>query len=58
MLAKIKSDCGSVGRAVASNARGQLFESSHWRKFKVCKYTIEKTKIKKKELGNGSISNN
>ena len=24
------SGCGSVGRAVASDTRGQRFESSHW----------------------------
>ena len=27
------SGCGSVGRAVASNTRGPLFESSHRQKF-------------------------
>ena len=27
------SGCGSVGRAVASNSRGQRVESSHWQKF-------------------------
>ena len=26
------SDCGSVGKAVASNFRGPRFESSHWQK--------------------------
>ena len=27
------SDCGSVGRAVASDTRGQWFESNHWQIF-------------------------
>ena len=44
---------GSVGRAVASNARGPRFESSHRQSFLLDIYLftikyIEKTKIKKK----------
>ena len=31
--AYVGSGCGSVGRAVASDARGPRFESSHWQKF-------------------------
>ena len=42
------SDCDSVGRAVASNTRGLLFESSQLRNFKM---NIEKTKIKKNSPG-------
>ena len=48
--------CGSVGRTVASDTRGLRFESSHqqiyWA-FVYCQLCIEKTKIKKKEAGNG-----
>ena len=49
---------GSVGRAVASNARGPRFESSHRQSFLLDIYLftikyIEKTKIKKKEAENG-----
>ena len=32
ILSCMGSGCGSVGRAVASNARGPRFESSHWQK--------------------------
>ena len=49
------SGCGAVGRAVASDTRGPRFESSHRRNF-IHVFTInciEKTKIKKKEAGNG-----
>ena len=50
------SGCGSVGRAVASNARGPRFESSHWQPFisDICLFTvncIEKTKINEKRPG-------
>ena len=50
------SGCGSVGRAVASNVRGPRFISSHRRNLNWTLFTvnwIEKTKIKKKEVGNG-----
>ena len=30
---KVPFNCGSVGRAVASDTRGPRFESSHWQKF-------------------------
>ena len=43
------SGCGSVGRVVASNIRGPLFESSNWQNFIV--NCIKKTKIKKKRPG-------
>ena len=46
------SGCGSVGTEVASNARGPWSESSHWQKFILNTYCIEKTKIEKKEAGN------
>ena len=53
------SGCGSVGRAVASDTGGPLFESSHWQtlaKFiSPIVYCIEKTKIKKKEAWIGPI---
>ena len=45
------SDCGSVGRAVASQSRGRQFESSHWQKYIYRTLTInciEKTKIREK----------
>ena len=48
------SGCDSVGRAVAFDTRGPQFESSH-RQTLYYLYTvncIEKTKIKKKEVGN------
>ena len=52
------SGCGSVGRLVASDSRGPQFESSHlqnlyWIFTVTC---IEKAKIKKKGVWNGSIS--
>ena len=50
------SGCGSVGRAVASDVRGPRFISSHRRNLNWTLFTvnwIEKTKIKKKEVGNG-----
>ena len=52
------SGCGAVGRAVASDTRGPQFESSHWQNSLIYLFTvncIEKTKIKKKEAGNGPI---
>ena len=48
---------GSVGRVVASNARGPQFKSSHRQKFILNIYCIEKTKIKK-EAGNGPFKKN
>ena len=49
--------CGSVGRAVACNTRGPWFESSHCQNLCIEQlFTdnwIEKTKIKKREAGNG-----
>ena len=52
------SGSGSVGRAVAADARGPRFESSHWLTFISDIYSItvnciEKTKINKKEAGIG-----
>ena len=46
--------CGSVGRAVASNARGPQFKYSHRQKlyWTFTVNCIEKMKIKKKEAGN------
>ena len=56
-LTILGSDCGSVGSAVASDTRGPQFESSHRRIFFTERLSIancvEKTKIKKKEAGNG-----
>ena len=49
------SDCGSVGRAVASNTRGLRFESSnYYREHLFTVNRFEKTK-KQKEAGNGSL---
>ena len=51
------SGCSSVGRAVASNTRGPLFETSHWQNLYstfIYLFTInciEKTKINKKRPG-------
>ena len=50
---KHDSGCGSIGKAVSSNARGPRFESSHRQTFISDFYLftvncIEKTKIKKK----------
>ena len=45
-----------IGRAVAFNTRGPRFESSHRQNLYCTFFTInciEKTKIKKKEAGNG-----
>ena len=47
------SGCGSVGRVVASNTRGPRIEYSHRQNFIMNMFTVEKTKIKKKEAGNG-----
>ena len=54
------SGCDTVGRAVASNARGPGFESSHRQTFisDIYLFTvncIEKTKIKKKRPGKNLI---
>ena len=49
----VGSGCGSVGRVVTSDARGPLFDSSHWQLLYptfICVLStvgIEKTKIKK-----------
>ena len=51
------SDCGSVGRAVASNSRGPQFKSSHWQHFKFniyCQLYL-KNENKEKEAGNGAL---
>ena len=56
ILILLGSGSGSVGRAVASNARGLRLESSHRQTFIEHLFTVncvEKTKIKKKEAGNG-----
>ena len=52
------SGCGSVGRVVASDTRGQWFESSHRQKFIyilnilfTVNCVLKKTKIKKKVAG-------
>ena len=42
------SGCGTVGSVVASNSRGLQY-------FIMNIFTVEKTKIKKKEAGNGPI---
>ena len=50
------SGYGAVGRAVASNTRDPRFESSHRQYYILStqlKNCIEKTKIEKKEAGNG-----
>ena len=49
------SGCGSVGRAVASNARGPRFISSHQQKFIFnIRYLLYwKDENKEKEAGNG-----
>ena len=58
-LITLGSGCGSVGRAVASDTRGPLIESSHRQKiclystFVYCQLCIAKTKIKGKEAGDG-----
>ena len=57
-IPKCGSGCGSVGRVVASNTSRLQFESSHWQIFikYICLPIVncfEKTKIKKKESGNG-----
>ena len=53
------SGCGSVGRAVASDTRGQRFESSHQQKFiyilNICLLSTvyRKDENKEKEAGKG-----
>ena len=51
------SGCGSVGRAVASNARGPRFESSHWQTFILNIYCQLhwKDENKEKETGIGQL---
>ena len=49
------SGCGAVGGAIASDTRGPWFESSHRQNLNVQSNAFEKTKIKKKEAGNGPI---
>ena len=52
------SGCGSVGRAVAFDTRGPRFDSSHQQNFIEHLFIInciEKTKINKKEAGNGPL---
>ena len=52
------SGCGSVGRAVALDARGPRFDSSHSQNFIEHLFIInciEKTKINIKEAGNGPL---
>ena len=50
------SGCGSVGRVVANDARGQRFKSNHWQTFTSDIYCftvncIAKTKMKKNRPG-------
>ena len=49
--------CGTVGRVVVSDIKGPLFESNLWYNFimNILLFTVEKTKIKKKEAGNGQF---
>ena len=49
------SYCGSVGRVVASNSRGPLFEYSHWQTFifNIYYQLYSKDENKEKEAGNG-----
>ena len=52
------SGCGAVGRAVAFKTRGPRFDSSHRQNFIEHLFIInciEKTKINKKEAGNGPL---
>ena len=52
------SGCGSVARAVASDTRDARFESSRRQTFIEYLFTVnclEKTKIKKKDAGNGPL---
>ena len=56
----VGSGCGTVGRAVASDARDPRFESSH-RQFNLLPFDcfincIENMKMKKKEAGNSPFS--
>ena len=48
------SGCGAVDRAVASNTRGLRFDSSHRQNVYVLSTVLKKTKIKKKDAGNGA----
>ena len=51
------SDCGSVGRAVASDTRDPVFKSSQWQNFThKLMLTVEKSKIKKKEAEKGHLT--
>ena len=58
-LESLGSGCGSVGRAVASDTRGPLFESSHRQKFiyilNICLLSTvyRRDKYKEKEAGFG-----
>ena len=55
------SGCGSVGRVVALDIRGPRFESSLQRYFLTNIFTlltVEKTKIEKREGGNGPFLKN
>ena len=53
-MAFVGSGCRSVGRPVACDTRGPRFESSHRRTLiHIIINCIEKTKLKKKEAGNG-----
>ena len=57
------SDCGSVGRTIASETRGLQFESSHRQKLLILNICILSTvfgkdKNKEKESGNGPFFNN
>ena len=55
----VGSGGGSVGRVVASNTRGRLFESQHWQNFIYQLYiSKEKTKIKKKRWGMAHLFKN
>ena len=51
----VGSGCDSVGRVVASDSRGQRFESSHWQHFILNIYCqlYWKDENKEKEVGNG-----
>ena len=49
------SGCDSVGRAVASDTGGPRLETSHRQNFIIIIFSVEKTKIKKKDTGNGAF---
>ena len=42
--------CGSIGRAVGSDARGPQFKCSHWKNIIESMVKVEKTKIKSPRL--------